>query len=39
VKVVSWWDSKETLKSLLWYDTKEGKKYAKKMGKAQTGRK
>ena len=39
IKVVSWWDSRKSFKKLLWYNTKEGKKYGKKLGKAQTGRK
>ena len=39
IKPVSWWDSEKNLETLFWYSTKAGKKYAKKLGKAQTGRK
>ena len=39
VKTVSWFDSKQTLQALLWYDTTEGGQYAKELSRAQTGRK
>ena len=39
VKVVSWFDSKESLDKLLWYSTDEGQRYGQDLAKAQTGRK
>ena len=39
VKVVSWFDSRENLKKLLYYyETEEGQKYVSEMAKARTGR-
>jgi len=39
VKVVSWFDSKENLKKLLYYyETEEGQRYVSEMAKARTGR-
>jgi ABC-type Fe3+ transport system substrate-binding protein len=39
IKVVSWFDSKESLSKLLWYyQTEEGKRYVAEMAKARTGR-
>jgi phosphoglycerate dehydrogenase-like enzyme len=39
VKVVSWFDSQENLKKLLYYyETEEGRRYVSEMAKARTGR-
>ena len=39
IKVVSWFDNKESLDKLLWYyRTDEGKRYVAEMAKARTGR-
>ena len=38
IKVVSWWDSKETVEKLLWYQKEEGQRYVKELSKVRTGR-
>lgn len=38
IKTVSWWDGKEALEKLLWYETEEGKRYVKELSRARTGR-
>lgn len=37
-KVVSWFDNKETFKTLRWYDTPEGARYTKQLNQARVGR-
>lgn len=39
IKPVSWFDSKENLEQLLWYETAEGKRYVKELSAARLGRK
>jgi ABC-type Fe3+ transport system substrate-binding protein len=38
IKLISWWDSKESLDSFLWYATKEGTEYSRVLEHAQFGR-
>jgi ABC-type Fe3+ transport system substrate-binding protein len=35
IKPVTWFDTPETLKEFLWYETAEGKKYAQAIDRAQ----
>jgi hypothetical protein len=35
IKPVTWFDSPHTVEAFLWYETEEGKKYAKALDRAQ----
>jgi ABC-type Fe3+ transport system substrate-binding protein len=39
IKPLSWFDSKESIEKLLWFETEEGKRYVKELSAARLGRK